>query len=106
MALDRVSLNNQTGDFNTHSLSAVMNTDSINRVIVQTWIARASTRKSTIVFCINIAHVERLTQTFRSHGIDARYVFAKTPATERRQLITDFKRGKFPVLLNCCTYFF
>jgi len=60
-----------------------------------------ATRKSTLVFCVNIDHVEALTQTFRGFGIDARYLYSKTPVAERKHLIASFKAGHFPVLVNC-----
>lgn len=62
-------------------------------------------RKSTIVFAVNVAHVRALTKTFQSAGVDARYLYAGTPAPERNTLIDDFKAGEFPVLINCgnCT---
>ena len=61
---------------------------------------RAAHRKTTLIFCVNLAHLSALTQTFRDAGIDARYVFAGTPAAERKQLIDAFRNGEFPVLLN------
>ncbi|KAJ7596983.1 P-loop containing nucleoside triphosphate hydrolase protein [Mycena floridula] len=99
--LTDVTINSRTGDFNPTSLSQVINTDTINTLVVQTWLDRASTRKSTLVFCVNIAHVEALTQTFRSYGIDARYLYSKTPVAERKTLVSSFRAGEFPVLINC-----
>lgn len=58
-------------------------------------------RKSTLVFCVNLAHVRELTSTFRAAGVDARYVYSGTPATERAALVSAFKAGAYPVLLNC-----
>ena len=58
-------------------------------------------RKSTLVFCVNLAHVRDLTQVFRKFGIDARYVYSGTPSTERKALISSFKAGQYPVLVNC-----
>ena len=58
-------------------------------------------RKSTLVFCVNLAHVRELTSTFRAAGVDARYVYAGTPAAERTALVSAFKAGAYPVLLNC-----
>lgn len=60
-----------------------------------------ATRQSTLVFCVNIAHVIALTQAFRNRGVDARYVYSKTPVSERKALIESFKSGQFPVLINC-----
>ncbi|KAG6885580.1 hypothetical protein C0993_012582 [Termitomyces sp. T159_Od127] len=99
--LKSVTVNSVTGDFTPTSLAQVVNSASINELVVKTWIDRAATRKSTLVFCVNISHVVALTKTFREHGIDARYVYAKTPVMERQALIASFRAGQFPVLINC-----
>ncbi|KAK0245542.1 P-loop containing nucleoside triphosphate hydrolase protein [Armillaria nabsnona] len=101
MNLDDVTVNSRSGDFNATSLAHVVNTETINTLVVQTWLEKAATRKSTLVFCVNVAHVHSLTQAFRQFGIDARYVYAKTPAPERKALVAAFKAGKFQVLVNC-----
>lgn len=61
----------------------------------------AADRKSTLVFCVDLAHVEDLTEAFRERGVDARWVSSKTPDRERKALIESFKAGDFPVLVNC-----
>lgn len=61
-------------------------------------------RRSTLIFCVNIAHVKALTGTFRRYGIDARCLYAGTPADERRALVQSFKNGEYPVLVNCGKY--
>ncbi|KAL6309906.1 P-loop containing nucleoside triphosphate hydrolase protein [Sparassis latifolia] len=99
--LSGVTVNSRTGDFNPTSLAHVINTDVVNKLVVQTWLDRAAERKSTLVFCVNLAHVRHLTSAFRAAGIDARYVYSGTPAEERKALIASFKDGKFPVLVNC-----
>ncbi|TRM60209.1 P-loop containing nucleoside triphosphate hydrolase protein [Schizophyllum amplum] len=101
LKLNEVTVSARTGDFNAASLARVVNTPTVNDLVVKTWLHRAAQRKSTLVFCVSIAHVESLTQTFRSYGIDARYVYSGTPAAERRALIAAFKAGEFPVLINC-----
>ena len=52
------------------------------------------------MFCVNLAHLRELTNTYREVGIDARYVYAGTSAKERKALIDAFRAGEFPVLLN------
>ncbi|KAJ7038251.1 P-loop containing nucleoside triphosphate hydrolase protein [Mycena alexandri] len=100
--LKNVTVNSRTGDFNPTSLAQVVNTETVNNMVVKTWLDKAgSTRKSTLIFCVNVAHVEALTQTFRAFGIDARYLFSGTPMAERKALITSFKAGQYPVLINC-----
>lgn len=63
--------------------------------------AATGERKSTLVFCVSVAHVHALTQVFRGFGVDARYIYADTPAKERQTIIADFKAGLYPVLVNC-----
>ncbi|KAI0094834.1 P-loop containing nucleoside triphosphate hydrolase protein [Irpex rosettiformis] len=99
--LRNVTVNAKSGDFNATSIAQVVNTKSINTLVVQAWLDRASQRKSTLVFCVNLAHVRDLTATFREAGVDARYIHAGTPAPDRKALIADFRAGTFPVLLNC-----
>ncbi|KAI0525933.1 P-loop containing nucleoside triphosphate hydrolase protein [Xylaria bambusicola] len=93
--------NGANGDFQPGELSKVVNTDQINQITVRSWLARAGNRKSTLVFCVDLAHVAGLTRTFRQYGIDARYVTGDTPKTDRSDRLEAFKKGEFPVLVNC-----
>ncbi|CCL99024.1 uncharacterized protein FIBRA_01033 [Fibroporia radiculosa] len=99
--LSEVTVNARTGDFNPTSLAHVINTDTVNRLVVQTWLDKAGTRKSTLVFCVNLAHVRELTNAFRDAGMDARYVYSGTPVAERKILVESFRAGQFPILVNC-----
>ncbi|KAL4069656.1 DEAD-box family helicase [Scleroderma yunnanense] len=94
--LQNVIVNTKSGDFNATSLAHVINTDTVNNLVVKSWLDRAVDRKSTLVFCINRAHVRRLTQVFRDFGVDARYLHAATPASERQSLVADFKADESP----------
>uniref|UniRef100_V5GI88 P-loop containing nucleoside triphosphate hydrolase protein n=2 Tax=Kalmanozyma brasiliensis (strain GHG001) TaxID=1365824 RepID=V5GI88_KALBG len=100
--LASVKLSNLNSDFATASLASVVNTDVVNRVVLRAWLDRAHTRRrSTLVFAVNIEHVQDLTATFRNAGVDARYLHGGTPMVERRQLLEDFRNGVYPVLVNC-----
>ncbi|EAU93182.2 DEAD box family helicase [Coprinopsis cinerea okayama7 len=99
--LDTVDTNPGAGDFKSKSLAKVMNTPDMNEIVVKVWLDRAQKRKSTLVFCVDLRHVQELTDTFRRFGIDARNIHSHTPAVERRELVTAFRAGEFPVLINC-----
>ncbi|OSD03148.1 P-loop containing nucleoside triphosphate hydrolase protein [Trametes coccinea BRFM310] len=99
--LSEVTVNARTGEFNPTSLAHVVNTETVNDLVVRTWLDKASDRKSTLVFCVNLAHVAKLTAAFRAAGVDARYIHANTPAAERKLLVEAFRGGRFPVLINC-----
>lgn len=90
-----------SGEFDTGSLSKAMNTTEINDVAIRAWHAKAAGRKSTLVFCVDINHVVSMTQRFRHYGFDARYVTGETPIKERAERLDAFRRGEFPVLVNC-----
>lgn len=89
------------GDFALGSLSEAVNTTASNTVTVRAWMGNAQDRKSTLVFCVDIAHTQALTNTFREYGIDARYVTSNTPRDVRSEQLQAFKDQEFPVLLNC-----
>ncbi|PBP24792.1 DEAD/DEAH box helicase [Diplocarpon rosae] len=89
------------GDFQPGELSRVVNTEEINDITVRSWLAKAKGRNSTLVFCVDLAHVAGLTNTFRKYGIDARFVTGDTPKSERSARLDSFRGGEFPVLVNC-----
>ncbi|KAM0754282.1 P-loop containing nucleoside triphosphate hydrolase protein [Meredithblackwellia eburnea MCA 4105] len=101
--LSLVEISSWTGDFLERSLGDLLNTDAMNEEVVDGWEKVAQTRPTTLVFCINIAHVVGLTNTFRRRGIDARCIYTGSTVnnSEREELLDDFRRGKFPVLVNC-----
>ena len=92
-----------TGDFQTSQLSNAVNTVQVNEITVRSWISKAGggKRKSTLVFCVDLAHVTELTQKFRLHGLDARFVTGDTPKQQRSATLDAFKNLEFPILVNC-----
>jgi ATP-dependent helicase IRC3 len=93
--------NGATGDFQPTELSQAVNTDQVNEITVRSWFSKAADRKSTLVFCVDVTHIAGLTRKFRQHGIDARYVTGDTPKLQRSETLEAFRRGDFPVLVNC-----
>ncbi|PWN20620.1 P-loop containing nucleoside triphosphate hydrolase protein, partial [Microstroma glucosiphilum] len=99
--LSAVKVSSTSGDFLPKSLASFTNIAPVNRLIVRSWLDRAADRRSTLVFCIDVQHVIDLTAEFREAGIDARYLHGGTSMKERKQLLEDFKQGKYRVLVNC-----
>jgi ATP-dependent helicase IRC3 len=104
--LDTVKLADGKSDFSTTSLARVINTEPINKLIVRSWLSRTQgndgpRRSRTLVFAVDIQHVKDLTEHFRQAGVDARYLTGSTLISERKQLLSDFGDGVFPVLVNC-----
>lgn len=59
------------------------------------------TRRSTLVFAVNIDHITSLTAAFRELGIDARPIHMGTNPALRRSTLAAFRAQEFPVLVNC-----
>jgi ATP-dependent helicase IRC3 len=89
------------GDYQIGALSRAVNTPETNEVTVRSWLDMAAQRKSTLVFCVDLAHVRALADTFREHGYDARYITSKTRLKIRAERLLAFKAGEYPILLNC-----
>ena len=90
-----------TGDFQTKDLSKAVNTQQTNEITVRAWLSCAENRKSTLVFCVDIAHLLGLTEEFRKNGIDARSITGDTAKVKRSERLDAFRNGEYPVLLNC-----
>ena len=57
-------------------------------------------RKAVIVFCVDVAHCERVSEELATHGVVAPVVTGKTPAAERDALAQGFAGGKYRALCN------
>ncbi|CCD24106.1 double-stranded DNA-dependent ATPase NDAI_0C04460 [Naumovozyma dairenensis CBS 421] len=100
--VDRTS-GSQNGDFQIDSLSKVMNTEEVGNVIINTYLHQKKEHnlKSTLLFGVDIAHVESLYEIFKKNGINARYVVSNTKNDLRDEIIREFREGKVSVLMNC-----
>ncbi|KAL8952841.1 MAG: hypothetical protein Q9222_001276 [Ikaeria aurantiellina] len=90
-----------SGDYQAGDLSKAVNNNETNEITVRAWLSKAADRKSTIVFCVDLAHVAGLTAAFRAHGIDARFITGDTLKQVRSERLDAFKTQEFPILLNC-----
>ncbi|GAA5895720.1 hypothetical protein JCM5296_007402 [Sporobolomyces johnsonii] len=96
-----VDVSSKTGEFNTASLARAVDKREVNELAVKAWIDRASDRRSTLIFAVNISHIYSIANAFREQGIDARCVSQETKPKDRDALYAAFRAGEFPVLVNC-----
>lgn len=91
------------GDFEMSSLAEAMEKHQTDDLVYKSWRHQSNIGgcKSTLAFCVNIAHVKALSQTFRDNGVHSEYLTSETPSDQRTAILQDFREGKFPVLLNC-----
>ncbi|WWC87483.1 uncharacterized protein L201_002373 [Kwoniella dendrophila CBS 6074] len=101
LKLSEIKETGEEGDYNIDQLSEKVNESEVIDLVVRMWREKASDRRSTLVFCVCLDHLYNLQECFIRAGIDARSITGKTPVQERRQIMSDFGNGLFPVLLNC-----
>ncbi|KAJ3362843.1 hypothetical protein GGF32_005244 [Allomyces javanicus] len=98
------------GDYAVGELSRTVNQTSRNDLIVRSWLQvssydrttdQATKRRSTLVFATDIEHVEGLADAFCKTGAEAHALHSKISPELRDSLIQRFRRGEFPVLINC-----
>ncbi|KAJ7739046.1 hypothetical protein DFH07DRAFT_965864 [Mycena maculata] len=92
--------------FETKALSTVMSRPPVLDATVQAWRDMAATRKSTLVYCADRAHAEKLAAAFQKAEITARAKTMRTPRSMRvdknwrkwEDLLAEFKAGQFRIL--------
>ncbi|KDE03505.1 hypothetical protein MVLG_06017 [Microbotryum lychnidis-dioicae p1A1 Lamole] len=100
--LNSISTSKTSGDFSMASLARAVDQAPINRICVETWKEKAEqTRRSTLVFAVDVNHVVSLTNAFREQGIDARFVHQGIKIRDREQIYDAFRKGEIQVLVNC-----
>ncbi|KAL5034072.1 putative ATP-dependent helicase IRC3 [Batrachochytrium dendrobatidis] len=98
-----VRTNPTSGDYSLPLLSAAVNTPERNLTIAQLYLNEAASAncKSTLVFAVDIAHINDLVEAFQKKGIPAIGVHGNTPLHTRQKIIKEFSNGNIPVLINC-----
>lgn len=97
--VDRLSKRGTDGDFQVKEMDELLNKrPSIERLYQS--VLRYAPSKKGIVYAISIDHAHRIAAYYCRQGMDAVAIDSKTPATERKRLVEEFKRGKVKVLVN------
>lgn len=90
----------RAGDFEQAKLAERFDTDDCRKVVVATHKEYASDRPA-IAFTVSVDGAYKLAEAFRAAGYTAAAADGTTDKVIRRQLLADFRAGKFQVLVNC-----
>lgn len=96
-----VGVKTVAGEFNQKELEDAVDTPQRNRLIVKAYREYANKRKSTLVFCVGIDHLNHVVEEFKSEGIYCKGLDSTYSKEDRKAIIEEFKSGKLPVLVNC-----
>jgi ATP-dependent helicase IRC3 len=112
-SVDLSNVGIQHQDFKQNELSQAINISERNDIIVKSWqkytqhgggdapVPSLQQRNATLVFAVDIAHTLALCNHFRQEGYAAEYVTSKTPTVARYDILERFRKGEFPILVNC-----
>ncbi len=89
------------GDFVQTQLEAAVNTPERNRTLLKAWRDHCEgQRHSTLIFCVDRAHMRDVTELFVEQGVAAQFIHGGTEKHERAGLLRRFGNRQFPVLVN------
>lgn len=88
------------GDFAKKELEIVVNSPERNKLVVDKCIQYAPGR-STIIFCVDIAHGQAILRELRKQGVSSDLVVSdETITPERTKIVKEFKEGLIQVMVN------
>jgi superfamily II DNA or RNA helicase len=97
---DLSGVGTRMGDYATGGLSRAMSRSVIIAGAVDEY-ARICPGAPAIVFCVDVAHSEKVAAAFAERGYRAAHVDGETPRDHRRGLIAALGSGDLQVLCNC-----
>ncbi|QGG46802.1 DEAD/DEAH box helicase [Heliorestis convoluta] len=71
-----------------------------NQLIVQAYQELVAGERA-VVFCVNVAHAEKMASLFQEKGIAARAVSGQQSRLERQKILKDYEKGILQVLCAC-----
>ncbi|MBT8341834.1 MAG: DEAD/DEAH box helicase family protein [Desulfatitalea sp.] len=88
------------GDYNTADLAEVMSRSEHVGSAVRAMEKYAADRKRIVVFCVTIAHAEKVMQAFRKAGHTAACVHSKMDLSQRDMTLDLFEKGLVRIVCN------
>lgn len=85
------------GDYNSKALEEFVATALEPQEVVDTWL-RLAPFKKTVLYPASVALSKTYVDCFNQNGIKAGHIDAKTPYTERQDILEAFRRGDITVL--------
>lgn len=99
-AVDTSSLRVVCGDYVASDLEKLMNERAIYGNVVDSY-KRFALGEKSICYCVSVEHARKTAETFKTAGINAEVLSAKTPTAQRQRIMDAFRNGEITVLCNC-----
>ena len=99
-AISLSGVHTRAGDFVTSELADVFETDSMRRVVVDSYIQYARGRRF-IAFTVSVEGAHALADMFLADGYNVRAIDGSMPMAERQSILAQYRRGELDGLTNC-----
>lgn len=97
--LDNISEFSIEGDYSDRAMMKICDTPKIRAGILDAYIKYANGKKG-IIYTINQKHNQNICEDFQQKGYKIKSIDSKTKASERKQIVSDFKAGKVDIICN------
>jgi DNA repair protein RadD len=97
---DVTGVRKSMGEFKASDYRAAVDTDELNRRVVQEVLDTEGHRKCALIFCRGVEHAARMRDAFRAAGRNVELVHGGTPKGERRKHIQALKSGALWGIVN------
>lgn len=98
--IDLTGVRSSGGDYQQGQLAERFDTDACRAMVVAAHKEYAAGRQA-IAFTASVAGAHALAGAFRAAGFSAASADGATDKAERRQILADYRAGKYEVLVNC-----
>lgn len=88
-----------TKDYESESAKMVMSESKVMADLVKSF-KEYCIGKRTLIFAVNTEHSKDIVSRFQKEGIKIQHIDYKTPASQRKQLVENFREGKLEALCN------
>jgi DNA repair protein RadD len=90
----------RAGEFASEEVESLVNQDSNVEAAVKEILSYAAERKSVLVFCASVAHIEHVVRVFGDLGHECGMVSGETDLFNRSNTLERFKAGELKFLAN------
>ena len=97
--LDSISHFNVDGDYSEADMMRVVDTKKVRANIIEAYQKYAAGKKG-IIYTINQQHNKSICEAFEGIGVKIKAIDSKTPDTERKTTVAQFKAGKIDIICN------
>ena len=97
--IDSLKKRGVDGDYQVKEMNTVLNRETSIGRLYKSMMKYAAGKKG-IVYAVSIDHARQIAACYNLHGVEAVAIDSRTPASERKELVQDFRRGKIRVLVN------